>query len=98
MACHGVFGVVFTHRLFKTIGIPKMTPIRAELHRSMPRPRGRARRTAVAAAVATALGVFPAPDAMSQTASQSDVQRLQQEIEKQQREIDRQRLELDRMK
>src|SRR4029077_5763740 len=50
---------------------------------------GRARPTAVAAAVATALGVFLAPDAMSQAATQSDVQNLQKEVEKLQREIDK---------
>ena len=66
-----------------------MTPTSAELHRSEPRLSGRARRTAVAAAVATALGVFLAPDAMSQAASQSDVQNLQQEIDKLQRELER---------
>jgi hypothetical protein len=65
-----------------------MTPTSAELHRSLPRLSGRARRTAVAAAVATALGVFLAPNAMSQTASQSDVQQLQREIDKLQRELE----------
>src|SRR3984957_15593266 len=65
-----------------------MTPISAELHRSLPRLSGRARRTAVAAAVATALGVFLAPNAMSQTASQGDVQQLQREIDKLQRELE----------
>ena len=65
-----------------------MTPTSAE-HRSLPRLSGRARRTAVAAAVATALGVFLAPNAMSQTASQSDVQNLQQEIDKLQRELEK---------
>ena len=66
-----------------------MTPIRAELHRSMPRLCGRARPTAVAAAVATALGVFLAPDAMSQTASQADVQSLKQQVQKLQQQIDK---------
>jgi hypothetical protein len=65
-----------------------MTPIRADLHRSMPSLTGRARPTAVAAAVATALGVFLAPDAMSQTASQSDIQGLKQEVKKLQERID----------
>jgi hypothetical protein len=72
----------------KTIGIPKMTPIRAELHRSMASLSGRVRPTAVAAAVATALGVFLAPDAMSQTASASDVQALKSEVQQLQRKID----------
>jgi hypothetical protein len=63
-----------------------MTPIRAE---SMPRLCGRARPTAVAAAVATALGVFLAPAAMSQTASQADIQNLKQQVQKLQQEIDR---------
>jgi hypothetical protein len=66
-----------------------MTPTSAELHRSLPRLSGRARRTAVAAAVATALGVFVAPNAMAQTASQGDVQNLQNQIEKLQHEIDK---------
>ncbi len=64
-----------------------MTPIRAELHRSVA-PRGRVRPTAVAAAVATALGVFLAPDAMSQSASASDVQALKSEVQQLQRKID----------
>src|ERR1700722_9023186 len=88
MSCRGVFGVVFTHRLFKNHRNPKMTPTSAE-HRSLPRLSGRARRTAVAAAVATALGVFLAPNAMSQTASQSDVQNLQSEIDKLQRALEK---------
>src|SRR6202012_2331393 len=83
-----VLGVAFTHRLFKNHRNPKMTPTSADLHRSLPRLSGRARRTAVAAAVGTALGVFLAPDAMSQTASQSDVQQLQREIDKLQRELE----------
>ena len=67
-----------------------MTPIRAELHRSLPRLSERARPTAVAAAVATALGVLLAPAAMAQVASQQrrpepeaqQVQKLQQQIDK----------------
>ncbi|HVW67546.1 MAG TPA: hypothetical protein VHB68_01170 [Steroidobacteraceae bacterium] len=66
-----------------------MTSIRAEQHRSLPRPSGRARPTAVAAAVATALGAFAATDVMAQTASQSDVQNLRQQVQKLQQEIDR---------
>ena len=66
-----------------------MTPIRAESHHSMHRLCGRARPTAVAAAVATALGVFLAPDAMSQTASQGDVQTLKQQVQKLQQQIDK---------
>lgn len=65
-----------------------MTPICAESHRPMPRLCGRARPTAVAAAVATALGVFLAPDAMSQSASQNDVQTLKQQVQKLQQQID----------
>src|SRR6202012_2924613 len=84
-----VLGVAFTHRLFKNHRNPKMTPTSAELHRSLPRLSGRARRTAVAAGVAASLGVFLAPDAMSQTASQSDVQTLQHEIDKLQRELEK---------
>ena len=66
-----------------------MTPISAELHRLMPRLSGRARPTAVAAAVATALGVFVAPQAMSQSASQADVQNLKQQVQKLQQQIDK---------
>ena len=66
-----------------------MTPIRADLHRSMPRPSGRVRRTAVAAAVATALGVLLAPEAMSQAATQADIQSLEKQVQKLQQEIDR---------
>jgi hypothetical protein len=88
MASRGVSGVVFTHRLFKNHRNPKMTPISAELHRSMPRLSGRARPTAVAAAVATALGVFLAPDAMSQTASAKDVQALESQVQQLQKQID----------
>ena len=66
-----------------------MTPIRADLHPSMPSPSGRARPTAVAAAVATALGVFLAPNAMSQAASQSDVQALKQQLQQLQHQIDK---------
>ncbi len=65
-----------------------MTPIRAELHRSMARSSGRVRPTTVAAAVATALGVFLAPEAMSQSASASDVQALKSEVQQLQRKID----------
>lgn len=65
-----------------------MTPIRTELRRSIPRLSGRVRRTPVAAAVATALGVFLAPDAMSQAASQSDIQNLEKQVQKLQHEID----------
>ncbi|MGH8211297.1 MAG: hypothetical protein ACRETD_00650 [Steroidobacteraceae bacterium] len=65
-----------------------MTPDRAELHRSIPRLSGRARPTAVAAAVATALGVFLAPEVMSQTVSPSDVQNLKQEVKKLQQQVD----------
>jgi hypothetical protein len=65
-----------------------MTPIRADLHHSMPRLSGRARPTAVAAAVATALGVVLAPDAMSQTATQADIQSLEKQVQKLQHEID----------
>ena len=64
-----------------------MTPIRAELHRSLPRLSERARPTAVAAAVATALGVLLTPAVMAQ-ASQSDVQALKQQVQKLQQEID----------
>jgi type II secretory pathway pseudopilin PulG len=66
-----------------------MTPISADLHRSTPRPSGRARPTAVAAAVATALGVLLAPAAMSQTASQADVQALKQQLQQLQQKIDK---------
>jgi len=66
-----------------------MTPNRADLHRSMPRPNGRVRRTAVAAAVATALGVLLAPEAMSQAATQADIQSLEKQVQKLQQEIDR---------
>ena len=66
-----------------------MTPISADLHRSTPRLSGRARPTAVAAAVATALGVLLAPEAMSQAASQSDVQTLKQQVQKLQQQIDK---------
>ena len=66
-----------------------MTPISADLHRLMPRLSGRARPTAVAAAVATALGLFVAPHAMSQTASQADVQALKQQLQKLQQQIDK---------
>ena len=66
-----------------------MTPISADLHRSTPRLSGRARPTAVAAAVATALGVLLAPEAMSQAASQSDVQALKQQLQKLQQQIDK---------
>ena len=66
-----------------------MTPIRAELHRSLPRLSERARPTAVAAAVATALGVLLTPAVMAQTASQSDVQNLKQQVQKLQQEIDK---------
>ena len=65
-----------------------MTPIRADLHRPLPRLSGLARHTTVAAAVAAALGVFLAPEAMSQTASQSDVQSLKQEVKKLQQKVD----------
>jgi hypothetical protein len=65
-----------------------MTPIRAELHRSIPRLPGRARPTAVAAAVATALGVFLAPDSMAQSANASDVQELKSEVQALQRKIE----------
>ena len=64
-----------------------MTPIRAELHRSLPRLSERARPTAVAAAVATALGVLLTPAVMAQAASQSDVQNLKQQVQKLQQEI-----------
>ena len=66
-----------------------MTLISADLHRSMPRLSGRARPTAVAAAVATAIGVFVVPQAMSQTASQADVQALKQQLQKLQQQIDK---------
>src|SRR5215472_10772705 len=66
-----------------------MTPISADLHRSLPRLSGRARPTAVAAAVATALGVLLAPEAMSQTASQADVQTLKLQVQKLQQQIDK---------
>jgi hypothetical protein len=66
-----------------------MTPIRADLHRLMPRLAGRARPTAVAAAVATALGVFLAPQAMSQTASSADLQDLKNQVEQLQRKLER---------
>lgn len=65
-----------------------MTPIRADLHRSIPRLPGRARPTAVAAAVATALGVFLAPDSLAQSASASDVQALKSEVQALQRKIE----------
>jgi hypothetical protein len=65
-----------------------MTPIRADLHRSIPRLPGRARPTAVAAAVATALGVFLAPDSMAQSANASDVQELKSEVQALQRKIE----------
>jgi hypothetical protein len=65
-----------------------MTPIRAELQRSVPRHGGRGRPTAVAAAVATALGVFLAPDSMAQNASASDVQELKAEMQRLQHKID----------
>ena len=66
-----------------------MTPIRAELHPSLPRLSERARPTAVAAAVATALGVLLTPAAMAQAASQSDVQNLKQQVQKLQQQIDK---------
>lgn len=66
-----------------------MTPSHAELHRFTPRLAGRARPTAVAAAVATALGVFLAPQAMSQTASSADLQDLKNQVEQLQRKLDR---------
>jgi outer membrane murein-binding lipoprotein Lpp len=62
-----------------------MTPI--DLHRSMALS-GRVRPTTVAAAVAMALGVFLAPDAMSQNASASDVQALKSQVQQLQRKID----------
>src|SRR6185437_11317302 len=65
-----------------------MTPIRADLHRSISRHGGRARPTAVAAAVATALGVFLAPDSMAQSANAGDVQELKQEVQALQRKIE----------
>jgi outer membrane murein-binding lipoprotein Lpp len=65
-----------------------MTPIRADLHRSTAPSSGRVRPTTVAAAVATALGVFLAPEAMSQAASASDVQALKAEMQQLQRKID----------
>jgi type II secretory pathway pseudopilin PulG len=65
-----------------------MTPIRADLHRPAAWSSGRARPPAVAAAVATALGVFLAPNAMSQTASASDVQALKSQVQQLQRKID----------
>ncbi|HEY6922028.1 MAG TPA: hypothetical protein VI653_01070 [Steroidobacteraceae bacterium] len=65
-----------------------MTPIRADLHRSIPRLCGRARPTAVAAAVATALGVFLAPDSMAQSANASDVSELKSEVQALQRKIE----------
>jgi hypothetical protein len=65
-----------------------MTPIRADLHRSISRLGGRARPTAVAAAVATALGVFLAPDSMAQSANAGDVQELKQEVQALQRKIE----------
>lgn len=65
-----------------------MTPIRADLHRSIPRLPGRARPTAVAAAVATALGVFLAPDSLAQSAKASDVQDLKSEVQALQRKIE----------
>src|ERR1700720_2312184 len=101
MAPHEGRGVVFVHRLkvsaarsthacfVKNTGNPKMTPSHAELHRFMPRLAGRARPTAVAAAVATALGVFLAPQAMSQTASSADLKDLKNQVEQLQRQIDR---------
>ena len=66
-----------------------MKPIRADLHCSMSRLSGRVRGTAVAAAVTTALGVFLAPDAMSQTADQSDVQDLKQQVKELQQKVDK---------
>ena len=66
-----------------------MTPIRAEVHRSLPRLSERARPTAVAAAVATALGVLLTPAVMAQAASQSDVQNLKQQVQKLQQQIDK---------
>ncbi len=66
-----------------------MTPIRADLHQSIACPSGRVRPTTVAAAVAMALGVFLAPAAMSQSASESDVQALKSEVQQLQRKIDR---------
>jgi hypothetical protein len=101
MAPHEGRGVVFAHRLkasaarstrvcfVKNTGNPKMTPIHAELHRLMPRLAGRGRPTAVAAAVATALGVFLAPQAMSQSASSADLKDLKGQVEQLQRQIDR---------
>jgi len=65
-----------------------MTPIRADLHPPTACSSGRVRPTTVAAAVATALGVFLAPDAMSQSASASDVQALKSEVQQLQRKLD----------
>jgi hypothetical protein len=84
----GVVASYLRIALSETTGTPKMKPIRAELHRSMPRLDGRARPTAVAAAVATALGAFLAQGAMAQSASPSDVQTLKQQVQKLQKEID----------
>ncbi|HUI62797.1 MAG TPA: hypothetical protein VLX90_21380 [Steroidobacteraceae bacterium] len=65
-----------------------MTPNPFPRHRSTAGLAGRARSTAVAAAVATALGVFVAPDALSQTASASDLQTLKDQVQQLQRKID----------
>jgi TolA-binding protein len=65
-----------------------MSPIRPDLHGSMPGLSGGARRTALAVAVAmAALGV--SHTAMSQTASDSDVQALKSELQQLHRKIDR---------
>ena len=66
-----------------------MTPSAIELPHSMPRPGGRPPRTAVAAARATALGGLLAPEAMSQAATQADIQNLEKQVQKLQQEIDR---------
>jgi hypothetical protein len=66
-----------------------MAPIPAEFPGSAPRPGGRVRRTAVATAVAAVLGVVLAPEALSQAATQADIQNLEQQVQKLQQEIDK---------
>jgi type II secretory pathway pseudopilin PulG len=66
-----------------------MTSIRSHLHPLTPGSLGRARHSLVAAAVATALGVFVAPEAMSQSASASDLQALKDQVQQLQKKLDR---------
>jgi hypothetical protein len=73
-----------------------MSPFRPVFHSSMTGLSGRARPTALAAAVATALGVFLAPVALSQTPSPRDVQALKSELQQLQWKSDQEIQELQR--